>query len=283
MFNYSGWEMLGHFGFTFRTHGINVVLNMFFGTAINAAANIATTVQSTLMMFTNNVTTAIKPQIIKRYATNQFNEMSSLIYTGIKLNLFISLILSIPVITCMDYILTLWLKNVPGYCAAFCKIMLYSNIISSISHIVYTGIQATGDLKITSIVRNILYIGSPIITYIIFTFCKVPPTLAYIVILSSQALLSITDILILCNKIESISIKYIFLILMKVIFSIIVVFFIDYYVKELVNNQLLELIIVLFITIIVLFIMFYIIVLNNIEKEVIYKIVKGIYNKISRK
>lgn len=279
MFSYSGWEIMGHFGFTFRIQGINIVLNMFFGAAINAAANLATTVQSVLMMFTNNVTIAVKPQIIKRYASGQLNEMSNLIYTSIKLNLFIVLIVSIPVICCMDYILTLWLKNVPEYCAVLCKIMLYSNIISAISHIVYAGIQATGDLKITSIIRNILYISTPIVTYIIFKYAKVPPTLAYIVILVSQVLLSITDILILNHKIETIKLKYIFSILIKISFSVMTIFLANHYMKNLVNNQLLELVTILFTTIVILLIEFYIIILNKGEKEVVCKTIKDVYNK----
>lgn len=283
MFRYSGWEILGHFGFTFRTQGINMVLNMFFGAAINAAANLATTVQNVLMMFTNNVTIAVKPQIIKRYASGQLNEMSNLIYTSIKLNLFIVLIVSIPVICCMDYILTLWLKNVPEYCAVLCKIMLYSNIISAISHIVYAGIQATGDLKITSILRNILYISTPIVTYIIFKFAEVPPTLAYIVILVSQVLLAITDILILNYKIETTNLKYIFSILIKISFSVMVILFANHYIKNLVNNQLLELVTILFTTIVILLIEFYIIVLNKREKELICKTIKDVYNKTVKK
>jgi O-antigen/teichoic acid export membrane protein len=283
MFRYSGWEILGHFGFTFRTQGINMVLNMFFGAAINAAANLATTVQNVLMMFTNNVTIAVKPQIIKRYASGQLNEMSNLIYTSIKLNLFIVLIVSIPVICCMDYILTLWLKNVPEYCAVLCKIMLYSNIISAISHIVYAGIQATGDLKITSILRNILYISTPIVTYIIFKFTEVPPTLAYIVILASQVLLAITDILILNYKIETTNLKYIFSILIKISFSVMVILFANHYIKNLVNNQLLELVTILFTTIVILLIEFYIIVLNKREKELICKTIKDVYNKTVKK
>lgn len=283
MFRYSGWEILGHFGFTFRTQGINMVLNMFFGAAINAAANLATTVQNVLMMFTNNVTIAVKPQIIKRYASGQLNEMSNLIYTSIKLNLFIVLIVSIPAICCMDYILTLWLKNVPEYCAVLCKIMLYSNIISAISHIVYAGIQATGDLKITSILRNILYISTPIVTYIIFKFAEVPPTLAYIVILASQVLLAITDILILNYKIETTNLKYIFSILIKISFSVMVILFANHYIKNLVNNQLLELVTILFTTIVILLIEFYIIVLNKREKELICKTIKDVYNKTVKK
>ncbi len=283
MFRYSGWEILGHFGFTFRTQGINMVLNMFFGAAINAAANLATTVQNVLMMFTNNVTIAVKPQIIKRYASGQLNEMSNLIYTSIKLNLFIVLIVSIPAICCMDYILTLWLKNLPEYCAVLCKIMLYSNIISAISHIVYAGIQATGDLKITSILRNILYISTPIVTYIIFKFAEVPPTLAYIVILASQVLLAITDILILNCKIETTNLKYIFSILIKISFSVMVILFANHYIKNLVNNQLLELVTILFTTIVILLIEFYIIVLNKREKELICKTIKDVYNKTVKK
>ncbi len=75
MLGFSIWEILGHFGFTFRTQGTNMVLNMFFGVIINSAVGIATTVQNVLSLFTNNVLVAIKPQIIWIVSVKRFTQI----------------------------------------------------------------------------------------------------------------------------------------------------------------------------------------------------------------
>ena len=102
MFGFSAWELLGHFGYTFRTQGVNVVLNMFFGVAINAVTNIATTVQNTMLAFSNNVLVAIKPQIIKRYALGKLEDMLNLMTFGIRCNLLLQLAITLPLIYCIS-------------------------------------------------------------------------------------------------------------------------------------------------------------------------------------
>ena len=65
MLSYSGWDLYGNMSVTARTTGIQLVLNMFFGPVLNAAAGVASQVQTAVMAFANNITTALKPQIIK--------------------------------------------------------------------------------------------------------------------------------------------------------------------------------------------------------------------------
>ena len=62
-----------------------------------------------------------------------------------------------------------------------------------------------------------------------------------------------------------------------------VILFANHYIKNLVNNQLLELVTILFTTIVILLIEFYIIVLNKGEKELICKTIKDVYNKTVKK
>lgn len=44
MFSFAGWSVVGNLGFSFKDQASNVILNLFFGTAINAARGIATQV-----------------------------------------------------------------------------------------------------------------------------------------------------------------------------------------------------------------------------------------------
>lgn len=213
MLSFSGWDVLGHFGFTWRTNGVNFVINMFFGVATNAASAVANTVQGVLFGFSSNIQTAFKPQIIKKHSIGNNEGMARLIYIGMKGSILLILIISIPFNCSINYLLTIWLKNVPTYSNEFCKVMLWSNIVSSISQIIYCGIQATGELKQTSIIRNIIYISVPFIVYLHFISGPSSPIGAYVIILLSQIILTIADISILTLKIHHIKVQHISMII----------------------------------------------------------------------
>lgn len=68
LISFSGWSLFGNIAVMLRGQGVNILLNMFFGPAVNAARGIAYQVQGALFGFVTNFQMAIKPQIIKSYA-----------------------------------------------------------------------------------------------------------------------------------------------------------------------------------------------------------------------
>lgn len=274
MFVFSGWEMLAHLGYTFRTQGVIFVLNMSFGVVINAVTSIATTVQNTLSSFSNNVLIAIKPQIIKRYALGNVHEMLTLVMTGIRFNLLIQLIITLPIIFSMDFILTVWLKNPPEGCVSFCQVMLCSNILSSISQIIYSGIQATGKLKFTSICRNIIYIATPICIYIAFSYSSLPPIFAYILIFFTQVFLAIIEIFIFKNIVRAFQIKELFLCIIKVVLIVSAIIGLYLYAFQLDLNPFLEFICITLLISIILVISFYLWIFNDTERQYVIRMIK---------
>ena len=280
MFVFSGWEALGHFGFTFRAQGVNFVLNMFFGVVINAVTGIATVVQSTLLAFSNNVILAVKPQIIKRYALGQYNEMSNLILSGIRFNLLFILIINIPFIFCTDYILGLWLKEVPEGCAIFCKLLMWSTVVSAISQLILAGIQATGNLKATSIVRNILYIATPLLIYMIFSCWDSIPAVSYIIVLVFQVLSAAADILILKSLVSTFNLKEMSYILVKSLVIILILCILNSRILSFNYNNFIQLILILLNSLIILSISFYFFIFSNSERKSINKIFTNSFRRI---
>ena len=98
---------------TARTQGVSMLLNVFFGPIMNAAAGIASSVQAAVMSFANNVSTAVRPQIIKYYAQGKYKEMEKLINNACRLNFFILSLLTIPLCGEINYILSIWLGDFP--------------------------------------------------------------------------------------------------------------------------------------------------------------------------
>ena len=87
MLSFSSWGLVGNISAILSNQGFNILLNMFFGPAINAARGIAMQAQNAVTRFGANFQMALNPQIIKSYATGDFAYMRSLMYKSINYTL----------------------------------------------------------------------------------------------------------------------------------------------------------------------------------------------------
>lgn len=147
MISFSGWTLIGSLGFSFKDQFSNIIMNTFLGTTINAARGIATQVNGIVMSFAENFTTAIAPQITKQYAGGNISQSQKLVTVGSRYSFFLMSCFTIPLLLNIDYILHLWLVDVPQYTASFVAIALISNIFYSASKTYSVAIQATGNIK----------------------------------------------------------------------------------------------------------------------------------------
>ena len=56
--SFSGWSMLGTFAFMLKGQGLNMLLNYFFGPAINAARGLTYQINGAIFGFSSNITMA---------------------------------------------------------------------------------------------------------------------------------------------------------------------------------------------------------------------------------
>lgn len=147
MFRFAGWSLLGNFGISFREQGTNIILNIFFGTVVNAARGITASVSSVISHFATNFTLALNPPIVKNYAAGNYKESARLVYLGSRMSFFMLTFLTIPFLTHVDYILELWLGIVPDNTSLFLYFVLGVSLIYSMSQPVTVAIQATGKIK----------------------------------------------------------------------------------------------------------------------------------------
>ena len=161
--SYSGWNLFGNIAGIFKNQGINILLNLHFGTLVNAARGIASQVNSAVVTFSSNFSTALRPQIIKTYAANKKEETMNLVFRGCKFTFFLMYIFTLPLCLEMNSILTLWLKNPPEYAVLFTQLVLIDALIDSISYPLMTLAQATGKIRLyQSVVGGILLFNLPI-------------------------------------------------------------------------------------------------------------------------
>lgn len=179
LLSYSGWDLFGNASLVARTQGVNILLNIFFGAVMNAAAGIAMQVQTAAMSFATNVMTAFRPQIVKTYAAKSYSEMINLISLGSIITYVLYLIIVTPLIFEMDFILHIWLKEVPDYAVCFCQLALLMDLFSNSGRFLMIGIDATGRIKETGLQLGCLYLFVIPISYILFK-CQAEPYTPYV-------------------------------------------------------------------------------------------------------
>ena len=148
MTGFAGWNFLGNGAYMLNTQGVNILMNLYFGVAVNAARGIATQVDAALKQFVNNFTTAVNPQITKSYAQGDLDYMHKLVCRSAKFSAFLMLYFAIPIMLETHSILTIWLKTVPEYAAIFLQLIIISSFVDTIlANSLVTSMFATGNIK----------------------------------------------------------------------------------------------------------------------------------------
>ena len=172
--SFMGWNLWGGIAGTLMGQGINVLLNLFFGPVINAARGIAVQVQSAVQMFAVNFQTALNPQIMTSYASGDMQKMHMLLLRSTKFTFILLLCIMLPLILEIDFILNLWLKEVPTYTNVFVNLMLCISMIDAISNPLITAAAATGRIKVFQSIIGGISISIIPISYIVLKFGAAP-------------------------------------------------------------------------------------------------------------
>lgn len=180
MGSFAGWQFLSNGCWLFNTQGVNILINMFFGVALNAARGVATQVDGAMQQFVNNFMTAVNPQITKDYAAGRIKEMFTLVCRGAKFSYFLLMLFAIPVMLETEYVLTLWLKTVPDHTVTFLRLTIIGSMLNMLGGTGLTACMATGNIKRYSIwISSVGVLVFPL-TWIAFE-CGLPVESTYIV------------------------------------------------------------------------------------------------------
>lgn len=168
MLSFSGWNFVGTTAGILSTHGINILVNLFWGVAFNAARGIAEQVNAAINSFVSNFMTAINPQITKNYASGNYTYMNELMVRGAKYATLLYWLISLSIFIEADYILNLWLVDVPSYSVVFLRLVIIYSIFQALSNSLYIGMLATGRIKTYQLIMGSITGFSFILCYIFF-------------------------------------------------------------------------------------------------------------------
>lgn len=180
MFSFAGWNFIGCAAGILKGQGVNMLLNLFFGTVVNAAYGIATTVNNTVVGFASNFMTALNPQITKSYAANEKGYMFSLMNRGSRFSFYLILFFAIPLLMETEFILSVWLGEYPKFSVIFVRLFLMVSLVDIISNTLITAQNATGKIRNYQIaVGGLLMMNFPI-SYL-FLKLGYPPYIVFII------------------------------------------------------------------------------------------------------
>ncbi len=203
--SFTGWSFLGVASSILYIHGSSLLLNIFWGVLLNAAIGVTNQVSNAVNSFVSNFSIAVNPQITKSYAAKDYHRTNDLIFLGAKISSFLLLIIGFPIVVNINYILDLWLVEVPDYTETFVRLALFSAFIGSFNNPFNCLMYATGDIKIYQIACVIINISSVLLLYFGFTVRLHPSIIYYLFII--QAPLKAVIMLFLSNKATNFPIK----------------------------------------------------------------------------
>lgn len=167
--SFTGWTLLGASAVIGRTQGVAMVINLFFKNSINAAFGVANQIGQAALQFTNTLRQSVTPQIMKNQEGNSARSLN-LVYAISRYTYLIMLIISVPLLLCMDTVLAFWLgaDDVPPLTSIFASILIIDGMISNLRSGFDASIQATGKIKKNQIGYTIINLSIIPIVYILY-------------------------------------------------------------------------------------------------------------------
>lgn len=163
-----GWNFLTAISSLFSAQGIGIVLNHFFGTVLNAAYAIANQVNGALSMFSGNMMKALNPVITKNAGAGNIVAMNRTTIAGCKFSALLTMLFAIPMSIEVQYVLGIWLKEVPAWASLFVVLQLVQTIIIQMANSASIAVYAQGDIKYYAIWKSVMNVLPVIFTWIAF-------------------------------------------------------------------------------------------------------------------
>lgn len=156
MLSYSSWvtiEIISHIA---KGDGIPVVLNLFFGTVVNASYGIATQVRHSISLFAEMLFKASNPQVMRNIGDGNIERSVRLSTTVCKFSFILMAILSLPLIVKCETVLQFWLGRVPEYSVIFCQLVLGTQLVIMTARGLNFLIDGVGKIRSYRLILSVL-------------------------------------------------------------------------------------------------------------------------------
>jgi O-antigen/teichoic acid export membrane protein len=176
---FSGWSLLGAMSMVLSNHGIVLITNMFFGPAVVTARAVSAQVAMGAGQFVANFRTAANPQIVKKYAAEDYDGSKQLLLYSTQFSFYLMFLLGLPIFLLAEPVLQIWLGQIPEYAVIFLQLIIIQSLFAVFDSSFYTALYTKGRLKENALISPTLgFIQFPII-YLLFRMGYSPVILGY--------------------------------------------------------------------------------------------------------
>ena len=156
---FNNYTLLSSAAIAGRSQGSNMLINLFFGTTVNAAYFYAGTVQNYVNQFIANFDTAAAPQITQNISAGNEKRSIELAAKVGRICILLFLLLLAPLWCELDFLLKLWLgEGIPEGTAVLCRCTLLVAAVSSTSAGLTQLISGYGHIKWYKIELSVLFL-----------------------------------------------------------------------------------------------------------------------------
>jgi O-antigen/teichoic acid export membrane protein len=185
MYKYAGWSFLGSIISVVSNTGQSIIINIFFGTKMNAAQGVAGQVNGQISVFSSTMLSALNPAIVKTEGKGERNKMLRMSVFGSKLSFYILSLFAIPIFIELPYIMKLWLINIPDYAITFCRLLIIKTLIEQIVGSMPVSINAIGNIKYYQVFMSLMAILPLPVSFIMYKLNYPPEASYYLYILQA--------------------------------------------------------------------------------------------------
>lgn len=176
---FSGWSMFANASIALNSQGVLILLNMFFAPAVVAARAISLQVNMAANQFVSNFRQAANPQIVKKYASGDYEGSKHLLLESTKYSYYMMYLIALPVCLLAYPLLKLWLGVVPDYTVPFLQIVIVQSLFQVFDTSFYTALYAKGRLRENALTSPTLGLLIFPITYAFFKLGYSPLVLSW--------------------------------------------------------------------------------------------------------
>lgn len=274
IFNFFKWNLFGSITTVANDQGINIVLNVFFGPAITGTRAVGNRLVNVLSQLCNTVFLAVSPQIIKSYASKDFNYTKKLIISSSKLTLYLILCVVIPLYFNMEFILELWLKTINDDLVLFSQVSILFVLLSCLENPLTQLVRAYGKIRLYQVSVGILTLLTLPISLILFTLDKQPIVIIWV--LNCVYFLALFVRIYIVNMYLPLNIKeYIIEVIIKPLFVSLIAIAAIYYVLNFSLDTIFNRLAQTLVFIILYCLLIYTVGLNNSERSILLRYVKN--------
>lgn len=276
--SFAGWNLFGALCGMSRNEGLAIILNIFFGTVVNAAYGIANQISSQLLFFSQTMLRALNPQIMKSEGGGDRERMVRLSMMASKFGFFLLSIFAIPIIFEMPAILDFWLKDVPEYTVVFCRLILIGALTNQLTIGLQSAMQAYGDIKYYQIVVGSVIILNLPLAYILLKYLHFAPPAVLISYIAIEVLACVLRLFFANTRINMSLRKYFKFVFKREVIPLIAIIIINFVLLSLIDFYY-RFVITFFISFTLYILLIFLFGLEKKEKVLLFEGIEKVKNK----